>query len=336
LISIRKYWQGPPQDHSGELVEAVRLLLEGIEAHSTAADQSSCDHFQQDLRKLADSISRQSPSQILAAAGVVAKAMEESSDRAARYAQSRWQEMDKALAMSTHAVAVVSAACEDRGKNLREIDQLLEQASGATDSAGVAARLAECLRRLQDETRRQQEQFAQSLADLRPQLQRLEKLGAEMHLGPATDTVTGLEGRDAAGQALATAIERRGPLVGAAFLVERVQLINARFGYATGDQVLQSYSHHLAGLLEPGDRLFRWTGPVFVALMERTVPLEQIQTELDRISSANLEIAVQIGNGSVLIPVTSASALFPLAQMSSVFELARRIDAFIHEQAQRQ
>lgn len=334
LISFRKYRKGSQEDHSGELVEALRVLLEGIKAQCTAVDQSG-GRLPEDLERLADGVRRQSPTDILAAAGVVATTMEESGDRAARSMQARWREIQRAVAMSAHALAVAPAACEGHLKRLREMEQQLQEAAGLTDPADVQTRVAECLQELQNETRRQQEQLEQKLADIRTQRQRLERIGAQMHLGPAADRATGLEGRDAAEQALAEGIERRGNLRAAIFHVERVQLINARFGYATGDQVLLTFSHHLAGLLPPEDRLFRWTGPVFVVLMERTGSREQIQLELEKISSAKLEIAVQIGNGCVLIPVTSGSALFSLLDVGSVFELARNIDALVHEQSQR-
>ncbi len=116
------------------------------------------------------------------------------------------------------------------------------------------------------------------------------------------------------------------------FVVDRLHLFNARYGYATGDQILCKVHRHLGSCLSQEDRLFRWTGPAFMALLER-IEGAKVQEEVSRITSVKLEAAVQIGNGSVLLPIASTSLLLPLAQTTGLEELTQPIDAFIGERA---
>ncbi len=74
------------------------------------------------------------------------------------------------------------------------------------------------------------------------------------------------------------------------FSIDRVKLINARFGYATGDKVLLLVRNHL---------------------------------------KQSLAAVVRIGNRSVLLPISATSIVFPVAKMHSHPECIRRIDEFI-------
>jgi hypothetical protein len=69
-----------------------------------------------------------------------------------------------------------------------------------------------------------------------------------------------------------------------------------------------------------------------MALLERTEEAA-VKAEVSRIKSVKLEAAVQIGNGSVMLPIACTSLLLPLAQTDGLAELTQRIDAFIGEQA---
>jgi GGDEF domain-containing protein len=131
---------------------------------------------------------------------------------------------------------------------------------------------------------------------------------------------------------MAAAIERGGTAFAALFVVDRLHLCNARYGYATGDQILARVHRHLGTCLSPADRLFRWTGPAFMALMERAADPVAVQGDIDRIVSVKLEAGVQIGNESVMLPIVCNSLLLPLAQTAGLAELTQRIDAFIGAQ----
>jgi diguanylate cyclase (GGDEF)-like protein len=245
------------------------------------------------------------------------------------------RDMQRILAMAVRTVSELGAASNRLNERLDQIEQQIEDAAAIDGMRVLRFRLAECLQGLREQARHQCQQMSQALAQLQGQLevaQGVKSLEASQ-LAPGLDVLTGLEVREPAEAALAAAIEQRGPCYAALFVVDRLHLINAQFGYSTGDQILRRVGEHLRSSLLSGDRLFRWTGPAFVALLERTEAPAEVQVEIERIASAKLKAAVQIGNGSIMLPIARASLLIPLAGVSGPAELTKRMDEFTGEQA---
>jgi GGDEF domain-containing protein len=237
----------------------------------------------------------------------------------------------------SRAVQAATSLCLTSGhfaQRLGEIDDQIEEACNIGAVRVLRFRLAEYLQQLRDQTRRQREKMAESLAELREQLEIAQGVRSSKGTNTTPDTLTGLEARGCAERALAAALDAGVPAYATLFVVDSLHLINTRYGYSTGDQMLRVVCDHLASGLSPGDRLFRWTGPAFVALMERVESLAEIEQEIKRIGSAQLKVTVQIGNGSVSLPISTLPLLVPLTQVKNFPELAGRLDAFIGEQAQ--
>jgi GGDEF domain-containing protein len=184
---------------------------------------------------------------------------------------------------------------------------------------------------------RQRDQLGRSLTLLRERLAGVQDLqiAAGFECEPTLDDLTGLPFRWAAESAFVQAIKRGGSEYAAVFLVSQLHLVNARFGYATGDRILLTVANHLAEKLPGPSRLFRWTGPVFVALMTRSGPLGEVEEEIRKITGGRIETDVQIGNGSVLLPAVVNSLVVPLSGVSSAHELTSAIDNFVSETGRR-
>jgi GGDEF domain-containing protein len=118
----------------------------------------------------------------------------------------------------------------------------------------------------------------------------------------------------------------------APFFLKSLQVINKRFGYATGDQILLRYSQHLAGHLKEEDQLFRWRGPCFVAILERFEEPDTVRSEVLRIASIGLEHSVESGDRSMLFMVSTAWDLIPISKSSDIAKISRKIDAFAADQ----
>jgi GGDEF domain-containing protein len=116
----------------------------------------------------------------------------------------------------------------------------------------------------------------------------------------------------------------------AVFAIERLDLINARFGHEVGDQVLLFFGEHVAQALKGSDRLFRWTGPAFLALMERSEPAHKVREEISRVISRRLSKTVKIANRSVLLPVPTNWVVFDAQELRPLQRLVHSIDSFVH------
>jgi len=75
------------------------------------------------------------------------------------------------------------------------------------------------------------------------------------------DPVTGLPGPRQAEVLIQRAIRTDSGLFLVCFVVDRVDQINNKYGYAAGDQILQMFSQRLAHHFSAKDKLFRWRGP---------------------------------------------------------------------------
>jgi len=227
-------------------------------------------------------------------------------------------------------------ASEHFTQRLGEIEDQIEEACNIDAVRVLRFRLTEYMQQVRDQTGHQRQKMAEALKELREQREIAQGVRASKGTSAAVaqDSLTGLQARGCAERALTATLEAGLPAYAVLFVVDRLHLINARYGYSTGDQMLRVFCDHLASGVSPGDRLFRWTGPAFVALLERVESQAEIQQEINRIASANLKITVQIGNGAVSLPIPTLSLLVPLAEMKSFSDLAIRMDSFIAERVQ--
>jgi len=237
------------------------------------------------------------------------------------------------LASVAQTVAHLCSAGDDCATRLDRIEEQIEEASGLEGVRVLRFRLEECLQMLREETRRQREDISRTLVRLQQRIAAAQAGDAEdATLPPEIDKVSGLEMRESAERAMASSRERGGVGHAALFVVDRLHLINAQFGYATGDRILREFCEHLRRSLAPQDQLFRWTGPAFLAVIERGETPAEVEAEIQRIAGGQLEAAVQIGNGCVRLPIVRTSLLLPLDRTGTMADLSNRLDAFTGQQ----
>lgn len=247
------------------------------------------------------------------------------------------QKLQNALTLAAGSVESICSANQDCGARLDQIEAQIEETKELDGVRVLRFRVEECLQSLREHCRHQGEEMSRLLAQLREQLDQDTgvKTQEDKDLAPTVDKLSGLEAREAAEQAFAAAVERGEPSYAALFVVDRLHLINAQFGYSTGDRVLRAFCGHLKSFLTPEDHLFRWTGPAFVGLLDRKEEPAEIEADVERIAGFKLEAAVQIGNRSILLPVACASLLVPLTKESILTDVTTRLDAFTGERVRR-
>lgn len=151
---------------------------------------------------------------------------------------------------------------------------------------------------------------------------------------PATvDATTGLPKRSEAEAALHRALDsvvESGPkFYAAAFYLHRMSLTNARFGEAIGNQVLLFCSQHLATtVLRANDSLFRWSGPAFVAILERPESESAVSGEIQRLISTPFSRFFETSSRSVYLPVKVTAEVVPLVE-TNFAEVSNKLERFI-------
>ncbi len=238
------------------------------------------------------------------------------------------------LSAAARMVSQISSASDECIIRLDQIEDQVEGTSGIDSVRVLRFRLEECLQTLRDQTRHQREQMSQLLLRLQQLIDAMEaESGEDAILSPEIDKVTGLEEREGAERAMAAARGRGGLSYAALFVVDRLHLINAQFGYSTGDRILREFCVHLKSSLLSEDQLFRWTGPAFLAVIERSEEPAEIEADMQRIAGGRLEAAVQIGNGCVRLPIVRSALLLPLAGAGTLANVISQMDAFTAQAA---
>lgn len=103
---------------------------------------------------------------------------------------------------------------------------------------------------------------------------------------PQQDPLTGLPNREAAEDAIAGLKGNSSGVFVAAIYVQRLEQINARLGDRTGNELLFLSAQRIVNGLRPGDQIFRWRGPAFVAVLARKEALLEVRREMQRLVSS--------------------------------------------------
>jgi len=142
------------------------------------------------------------------------------------------------------------------------------------------------------------------------------------------DACTGLPDRFEAEKSIGERFGEGRGLFAAIFTLQRLPAINARFGYAVGDRMLLVEAQFLARQF-PRDRLFRWTGPSILVLLERPASTEAVRSEVGRTGAGSFQVNVDLHSRSVLIPVSARWQLVASSEFASAAEFlnALTIDA---------
>jgi GGDEF domain-containing protein len=334
FISIKKYLDSRPEQVASALLRMVQLLLQGIELHAVAGDAADHERFRKDIHLVQESLGgRPAAADVLVAAGTVVKAMEEYNQRTSRFIHVQCAELQTMVGMLTKAMTTLSTGSESSVTRLQTIERQLHKASMIEDFQTARLRLSECLDTFRVEIFRQREESTRAVSDMRTDLETSQKRVAPIVAAVASsrreDPVTGLPERAAAEAAIIEAAAQNRPVYAAMFVIDRLDLINARFGYAAGDQVLVVYTQHVAQGLSRQDKLFRWRGPALLALLERSSSPKQVREEIMRIAAQRLEKTIQVGTRSVLLPVGANWAIFSVAEYRPVQLLFQQLDLFV-------
>lgn len=164
------------------------------------------------------------------------------------------------------------------------------------------------------EKRRLEEQSAAlgTLVDLQQQLSTSSRRSAA---NGDSDPLTGLDTRALFDDALSDAISDPEGLCVLIYSAQRLEQMSVRFGSAMADRVVVFASQYIANSLNgKGDRLFRWDGTTFVALVRRHSTLLEVQRELNLVCGKRLEYFVQHAGGSSLVMIALRGKVLPLAE----------------------
>ena len=312
------------REQSEACFRIITLLLEAIAQHAVEGDAADLETFRRDVANaLLKMVPETEPGELLVVGGSVSRTLEEYNKRITQHVRQRNSVLQNIISMLTATMISISDSGDRTATRLQDIEKQLVSAAMIEDVRVLKHRLGECLESIREERKSQNEQASKMVQHLQNTIASAPKIDD----APRVDAATGLPDRAAAEAALSECAAANEPAYTLVFIADRVQLINARFGYAAGDEVLKTIQTHVRKGLRPEDRMFRWRGPSFLALLKRSDPVDCVRAEISRIVMTRLQKTFDIGNRSVLVPIGMQWALFPVSSSSKL--LVHKIDNFV-------
>ena len=307
MRSLNPFLQSP-RDHRIEcLNRIVSILLQGLALHSFCHDENEFEKFQASLRKLREQLTQADDDDSkLLLAGSAIRTLEEHSAAAANAVAARQNQMESAMALVSESLLKVAQIGEAQALELKESERDVASARKSSDMAAARERLATCLEdiRLRVLSRNETTPLpSQSWSD------------------SEVDSVTGLPDSRKAVDAIVAAWSRREEYSVAVFAVRRLETINTRFGFETGDDILRVLTGHLTGLFAETRLLFRWRGPCLLGLIEKKLE-PRIIAESQRLASTRLQHSITKKDREVILPISLVWTLVPL--------VAKNLEAMLH------
>jgi len=207
-------------------------------------------------------------------------------------------------------------------ENLQRLGQTLENANRTEDVRELKKELAESLQSVRREADFQQ---AQSAA-VRSQARELAgKLKASVAPAEDADPATGLPGARSAENGMQQALEQHLHTFGVLFAVGLGTVIR-RFGSERAEEAMATIAREIASALGAGDALFRWKGPILLALLERAPEERGVPPELQRVAALHPEFAVDADGKVLKIPLKISSISFHLWEYETLEAVRRVLD----------
>ncbi len=273
-----------------------------------------------------------SSSQILIAAGAIAESL-------AHYNKHTQGQVDGIVGESRSILEKFVSHLSDVYDNPQSEHTIQELRAAIAQPSTPASqhKVEECLNRLSQEAAdrsRQARELSERLQDrvtiLEQTLDATGSTPAASVSSPNTivDPCTGLAVRSEGEAAIRRAVSEGMHGYVAVFYLHRMALANARFGEAIGNQVIMFASQHLAtAVTKQHDQMFRWTGPAFVAVLERAEAMLSVSNEVQRTISSPISRFFETPTRSVYLPIKITGDVIPLE--GSYAEVSDKIERFI-------
>ena len=323
MTSLKRLWGVDRENVHAALHRAIILLLDASADHAVELDPEECAFHRTALRKVKEGFEEDpAAEEILMLSGGAAKSIATYNESVENFHRGQDFELRGIVSILSAALLRLSTGTETASQNLRRVERELARASQIDDIRLLKSKLAATLEVICSEAERQEHlttELRSELADMPPAAR--EKGGGSSQSREAEEAIR---------QAAATG----GHFV-VVVVLERLETINARFGYEVGDQVLQVFNRHVQETLPKPDRVFRWRGPCFVAVISRPAGLEAVRADSRKLTQSRLEYTVDTGGRSVLLTVGRAATVIPLSKPADAIDIAKKIDAFAAEQNRR-
>jgi diguanylate cyclase (GGDEF)-like protein len=327
MISLKQYLGSSAEDSARK--QALSLVLEKIASQAAVAKQSDYRLFSAEINRLRECIDAESePGTLLFLIGSVTQLIETYNREITTVIRRQAHEAQDMFNMMTETITTLSGENVRAATAFGEFGQRFEAATGIDDIDELKQHLGEALRDFRTEMLRQKNDSDRLLLMLRQEIEKGSppSVVASIPSAPSIDPTTSLRLRQACVGAMHLPVPPGKRRYVVTFVINCLKGINARYGFEVGDRVLRRFAQFVKEQIASEDSLYRWNGPSFVAVLERSETLDQIRRKIECIMRAELDETFDLEGRSLLVPISAAWSAFQL--ISTVATAEKQIETF--------
>jgi len=325
LLSVKRFLTQLEEEAAYRKV--ISMLLEGVATHALNLDRDACRSFCERIGEIRRALASETTVEsLLVDAGAAVQAIGDYARETNRLMQTQGVEMQTMIAMLAGSSADIGGVAGRASAPPQKIGNGMERAAAVEDASSLEARPQASLDDMQEDSKRPKAEPDQMVEALRRDVSRKQATSRNLGLDPVTE----LPWETAAQTQFLSALRAGEQKHVAVFVLGSAQRINLRFGRAAGDEVIRALKQYLAGRLESGDRMFRWSGPAIVALMASGEPIDRVRARLNRFLDKPIQQRFDSERGPESVPLSIAWSVFPLCSPLAVAN--RQIHEFVASQ----
>jgi GGDEF domain-containing protein len=145
------------------------------------------------------------------------------------------------------------------------------------------------------------------------------------------DPLTGLPGRAYAEAELVRTHGQFPDCNAGLFVVKRLHLIQTKFGFSRGDQVLLNTVQQVAQALPDFNNLFRWSPASFLAITSSSIAYQDVRKKAQILELRRITQTLVWEGHTALVPVNLGCRAFAIKEYDSSESLVQALDAFASE-----
>lgn len=312
MISIRKHIESLTGED--KVRRAYRKTLEAIlhttREHILVTDAEEHIWFCTNLENFAERLREDhSVTNVEVVGALVTKTLTDHYAKISRQTESREQELKRIISLLAESASSLDNEHKQFYTQLRQTVQGFQSIAQLEDVAFVRKKLSEQVLHLQEAVGRQEVVSGNLVVRLQAELDSARTEIETLTQATITDPLTQLPTRRAAEKLIRERIERDEPFSVAMAVIERLDVVNLRYGAQVGDTVLRRFSGTLKTQLPKRAFLCRWGGPAFAVLLDNT-PAADLKSAIQKVLTAIAAQPVETeGRSSSLFRITSRYAV---------------------------
>jgi GGDEF domain-containing protein len=302
------------------MATSLLLLMEALACHAINYDYDDCTAYQRSMRENGEKLENAVDGQ--AAAAVVTETinlMKGQTEAVEGLLSGLATEKQAIIHMLTESLVKICDRSETAEVNLRALEKELAKASQVEELRTLKDKLALVLEAVCKEAESQE----RPVRDIQPALKALGEKKTVL------DNITGLPGMSQAEEMFKLLALAGGAAYVVALTIRNLDVVNRRISFSAGNKLLVLFSQEIAQRLSGNDRLFRWRGPCFVAVLPRDTGLTSVRQEAAKFGSISQERSIEDEHSSLFFKMSTSWRLFTVPRVSDLAKLSSQIDAFL-------